>query len=162
MKERKPSDSPLYLARLLVEKRSGAANAATILRFALGAAIAPVFVRLGLCGWHWGMEAATFPLAADVWLTRRFALAGLRALPERSDDAPADVSVWSQVKFTVPLSVGERLSSILQTRKRCKRSLREGGRPNQCQDYLASATRLPEKPTPYFRTWMPSASISAA
>ena len=102
----------LYLARLLVEKRSGAANTATMVRFALGAAIAPLFVRLGLCGYFWGNVAATLPLAVDVWLTRRFALAGLRALPETSEDAPQDVTAWAQCKFTVPLSIGGFMLSL--------------------------------------------------
>lgn len=102
----------LYLARLLVEKRSGAANLATMVRFGLGFAIAPVMVRLGLCGYAWGMAAATLPLVVDVWLTRRFALKGIRNLPDVSDDTPRDVSIWEQFKFTVPLSVGGLMLSL--------------------------------------------------
>ena len=93
-----------YLAQLLVEKRSGAANLATLARVGLALALAPLMIRLGLVGHAWGALAITLPLVAETWLTRRFALPGMRALV----DAPGaeTASVGEQLRFTMPLSFG--------------------------------------------------------
>jgi len=93
-----------YLAQLLVEKRSGAANLATLARIGLALALAPAMIRLGLVGHAWGALAITLPLVAETWLTRRFALPGMRALA----DAPGaeTASVGEQFRFTMPLSFG--------------------------------------------------------
>ena len=93
-----------YLAQLLVEKRSGAANLATLARVGLALALAPAMIRLGLVGHAWGALAITLPLVAETWLTRRFALPGMRALA----DAPGaeTASVGEQFRFTMPLSFG--------------------------------------------------------
>ena len=93
-----------YLAQLLVEKRSGAANLATLARVALALVLAPAMVRLGLAGHAWGTLAITLPIVLETWLTRRFALPGMRALA----DAPGaeTASVGEQLRFTVPLSFG--------------------------------------------------------
>ena len=93
-----------YLAQLLVEKRSGAANLATLARVGLALALAPAMIRLGLVGHAWGALAITLPLVAETWLTRRFALPGMRALA----DAPGaeTASVGEQLRFTMPLSFG--------------------------------------------------------
>ena len=93
-----------YLAQLLVEKRSGAANLATLARIGLALALAPTMIRLGLVGHAWGAFAITLPLVAETWLTRRFALPGMRALA----DAPGaeTASVGEQLRFTMPLSFG--------------------------------------------------------
>jgi len=93
-----------YLAQLLVEKRSGAANLATLARVGLALALAPAMIRLGLVGHAWGALAITLPLVLETWLTRRFALPGMRALA----DAPGaeTASVGEQFRFTMPLSFG--------------------------------------------------------
>lgn len=93
-----------YLAQLLVEKRSGAANLATLARVGLALALAPAMIRLGLTGHAWGALAITLPLVLETWLTRRFALPGMRALA----DAPGaeTASVGEQLRFTMPLSFG--------------------------------------------------------
>ena len=93
-----------YLAQLLVEKRSGAANLATLARIGLALVLAPAMIRLGLVGHAWGALAITLPLVAETWLTRRFALPGMRALA----DAPGaeTASVGEQFRFTMPLSFG--------------------------------------------------------
>lgn len=93
-----------YLAQLLVERRSGAANLATLARVALALALAPAMVRFGLTGHAWGTLAITLPIVLETWLTRRFALPGMRAL----DDAPGaeTASVGEQLRFTIPLSFG--------------------------------------------------------
>ena len=93
-----------YLAQLLVEKRSGAANLATLARVGLALALAPAMIRLGLVGHAWGALAITLPLVLETWLTRRFALPGMRALA----DAPGaeTAAVGEQFRFTMPLSFG--------------------------------------------------------
>ena len=93
-----------YLAQLLVEKRSGAANLATLARVGLALALAPAMIGLGLVGHAWGALAITLPLVLETWLTRRFALPGMRALA----DAPGaeTASVGEQLRFTMPLSFG--------------------------------------------------------
>ena len=93
-----------YLAQLLVEKRSGAANLATLARVGLALVLAPAMIRLGLVGHAWGALAITLPLVLETWLTRRFALPGMRALA----DAPGaeTASVGEQFRFTMPLSFG--------------------------------------------------------
>ena len=93
-----------YLARLLIEKRSGAANLATLARVALALALAPAMIRTGLTGHAWGALAITLPVALETWLTRRFALPGMRAL----EDGPGaeTASVGEQLRFTIPLSFG--------------------------------------------------------
>ena len=93
-----------YLAQLLVEKRSGAANLATLARVGLALALAPTMVRLGLTGHAWGALAITLPLALETWLTRRFALPGMRAL--RDGPGAETASVGEQLRFTIPLSFG--------------------------------------------------------
>ena len=93
-----------YLAQLLVEKRSGAANLATLARVGLALALAPTMVRLGLTGHAWGAFAITLPLVLETWLTRRFALPGMRAL--RDGPGAETASVGEQLRFTVPLSFG--------------------------------------------------------
>ena len=80
-----------WLARLLIEKRSGAANLATLARVALALALAPAMIRLGLAGHAWGALAITLPVALETWLTRRFALPGVRAL--RDDPGAETASV---------------------------------------------------------------------
>jgi hypothetical protein len=93
-----------YLAQLLVEKRSGAANLATLARLALAFVLAPPMIRLGLTGHAWGALAITLPVALETWLTRRLALPGMRAL---SDEPGAETaSVGEQLRFTIPLSFG--------------------------------------------------------
>lgn len=93
-----------YLARLLVEKRSGAANLATMARIALAMAIAPPMIRLGLTGHAWGAVAITLPVALEAWLTRHFALPGMRALTD--EEGAEKASVAEQLRFTIPLSFG--------------------------------------------------------
>lgn len=93
-----------WLARLLIEKRSGAANLATLARVALALALAPAMIRLGLAGHAWGALAITLPVALETWLTRRFALPGVRAL--RDDPGAETASVGEQLRFTIPLSFG--------------------------------------------------------
>ena len=93
-----------YLAQLLVEKRSGAANLATLARVGLSLALAPAMVRLGLTGHAWGALAITLPLVLETLLTRRFALPGMRALRDGPDAETA--SVGEQLRFTIPLSFG--------------------------------------------------------
>jgi len=93
-----------YLAQLLVEKRSGAANLATLARVGLALALAPSMIRLGLVGHAWGALAITLPLVLETWLTRRFALPGMRALADAPDAETA--SVGEQFRFTMPLSFG--------------------------------------------------------
>ena len=91
-----------YLAQLLVEKRSFGANLATLAR--VGLALAPAMVRLGLTGHAWGAFAITLPLVLETWLTRRFALPGMRAL--RDGPGAETASVGEQLRFTIPLSFG--------------------------------------------------------
>lgn len=93
-----------WLARLLIEKRSGAANLATLARVALALALAPAMIRLGLAGHAWGALAITLPVALETWLTRRFALPGVREL--RDDPGAETASVGEQLRFTIPLSFG--------------------------------------------------------
>ena len=93
-----------YLAQLLVEKRSFAANLATLARVGLALALAPAMVRLGLTGHAWGAFAITLPLVLETWLTRRFALPGMRAL--RDGPGAETASVGEQLRFTIPLSFG--------------------------------------------------------
>ncbi|MBR1836668.1 MAG: hypothetical protein IJ783_05215 [Kiritimatiellae bacterium] len=100
----------MYLARLLVEKRTGRANLATMARIALGIAISPVFVRAGLTGYRWGVVAMTVPVYLEFFLTRLFAMPGLRALEDPPDAERA--SAMQQLRFTVPLSFGGLMLSI--------------------------------------------------
>lgn len=93
-----------WLARLLIEKRSGAANLATLARVALALSLAPAMIRLGLAGHAWGALAITLPVALETWLTRRFALPGVREL--RDDPGAETASVGEQLRFTIPLSFG--------------------------------------------------------
>lgn len=93
-----------YLSQLLVDKRSGAANAATLARIALSFALAPAMVALGATGHAWGALAITLPVALEAWLTRRFAIPAVMALPDGPDLEKA--SVAEQFKFTLPLSLG--------------------------------------------------------
>lgn len=94
----------MYLARLLIEKRSGAANLATMARIALSVALSPLFVKLGLCGHRWGVVAMTLPVMLELFLTRQFALPGLKSLGDPPEVEKA--SAWEQLRFTIPLSFG--------------------------------------------------------
>lgn len=100
----------MYLARLLIEKRSDKANLATMGRIALSIALSPLFVNAGLTGWFWGVVAMTLPVMLELALTRRFALPGLRALDDPPDAEKA--SAMEQLRFTVPLSFGGLLLSV--------------------------------------------------
>lgn len=94
-----------YLAQLLVDKRSGAAILATFARIVLSFAIAPAMIRFGMTGHAWGALAITVPVVLETWLTRRFALPGIRALPDELPGA-GKCTVAEQLRFTLPLSLG--------------------------------------------------------
>ena len=100
----------MFLARLLMTKRSDLANFATMARIALSVALSPLFVRTGLVGYRWGVVAMTLPVLLEFLITRHFALPGLRALddPEGAEKA----SVWEQLRFTIPLSFGGLMLSV--------------------------------------------------
>lgn len=100
----------MFLARLLIEKRSGMANLATMARIALSVALSPVFVRTGLVGYRWGVVAMTLPVLLEFLLTRQFALPGLKTLEDPPDAERA--SAMQQLRFTVPLSFGGLMLSV--------------------------------------------------
>ena len=100
----------MYLARLLIEKRSSMATLATMARIALSIALSPLFVRTGLVGYKWGVVAMTLPVFLEFVLTRQFALPGLRTLEDPPDAERA--SSMEQLRFTVPLSFGGLMLSI--------------------------------------------------
>ena len=98
----------IFLARLLIEKRSDLANIATMARIALALALAPLFQRIGFVGW--GVVAMTLPVLLEFLITRQFALPGLRRLEDPPDAECA--SAMQQLRFTVPLSFGGLMLSI--------------------------------------------------
>ena len=100
----------MYLARLLIEKRSGMANLATMARIALSVSLWPLFVHTGLVGYKWGVVAMFLPVLLEFVLTRRFALPGLRALEDPPDAEKA--SAMQQLRFTIPLSFGGLMLSV--------------------------------------------------
>ena len=100
----------ISLVALYNEKKSAAANNATLIRIAATAALAYVFVRCGLVGHHWGMFAMTVPVFGELFLTRRFARGPVAALADAPGDEPA--SLRKQLEFSMPLSIsGVLLSS---------------------------------------------------
>ena len=100
----------MFLARLLMEKRSDLANFATMARIALSLALSPIFVHTGLVGWFWGVVAMTLPVLLEFLVTRQFALPGLRTLEDPPDAERA--SVAELLRFTVPLSFGGLMLSV--------------------------------------------------
>lgn len=100
----------MFLARLLIEKRSDLANLATMARIALAVLLSPVFVRIGLTGYRWGVVAMTLPVLLEFLITRHFAMPGLRTLGDPPEAERA--SVMQQLRFTVPLSFGGLMLSV--------------------------------------------------
>lgn len=82
---------------------SMAANLATMFRIVVTAAAAPLFVKAGWTGPYWGCVAITAPVYLEMLLARKFAARYIKALPHA--EAPA-ASVFRQLRFTLPLSIG--------------------------------------------------------
>lgn len=87
------------------EHKTGMANAATILRILLTAAIAPVFYWCGLVGWRWGCFCLSLPVlleaAVMTWLARPY----VRLLPNRTPGEKR-VTTGGVFLFNIPLSLG--------------------------------------------------------
>jgi len=86
---------------------SGKANNATFLRILVTLACSAAFPRGGLTGPDWGLFALTFGVIVETLVTWWYARPFVRDLPEceQFDLQPQD-SLFTQLRFTVPLSLG--------------------------------------------------------
>ncbi|MBQ7666758.1 MAG: hypothetical protein IJS46_02050 [Kiritimatiellae bacterium] len=100
----------MYLARLLIEKRSDLSNIATMARIAFSIALSPLFVRLGCVGYKWGVVAMFLPVLLEFVITRHFAMPGIRTLGDPPEAERA--SAMDQLRFTIPLSFGGLMLSV--------------------------------------------------
>lgn len=81
------------------------ANAATLLRIAITAALSPLFYALGLVGWRWGCVCLTLPVfmeAGMMWLVGR---PYVRRLPMKLR-GEGKVTAAKVFLFNIPLSLG--------------------------------------------------------
>ncbi len=99
-----------YLVPLYNEKRSGLANSATMARIFITACLSPLFVKLGLTGYAWGLVAMTLPVFGEVYLAKAFAQRILANLKDNESDEKAPLA--KQLHFTIPLSFGGIMLSI--------------------------------------------------
>lgn len=96
---------------LLDNLQSAKANAGTLIRVAATIVLAAVFPRLGLVGPYWGLAVLTFGIFIELLVTWLFARPYVKSL-ENAPRAAENVSVSSQFKFTLPLSLGGFLLSL--------------------------------------------------
>ena len=83
------------------------ANLATLVRITLTFAFAVVFPRLGWTGPDWGLFALTVPVILEWLLSEAFAVKYGRKLESGASDG-----VMTQLRFTLPLSVGSCLLAV--------------------------------------------------
>ena len=99
-----------YIVPLYNEKKSGLANTATIVRIFVTACLSPLFVKIGLTGYIWGLVAMTIPVFGEVYLTKLFAKPILADLKDSESDE--NVPLTKQLRFTIPLSFGGIMLSL--------------------------------------------------
>lgn len=87
---------------------SMSANFATMIRIMITAAAAPLFVKAGWTGPEWGCVAITCPIFLEMAIARKMASRHLRALPRATEPA---ATVFQQLRFTLPLSIGGLLQA---------------------------------------------------
>ena len=83
------------------------ANLATVARIALTFAFTVTFPRLGWTGPDWGLLALTIPVVLECLLSDMFAVKYERRL-----ESGASGGVMTQLRFTLPLSVGSCLLAV--------------------------------------------------
>lgn len=87
------------------EHRTGMANAATILRIVLTAAIAPLFYGCGLVGWQWGCVCLSLPVLLEAGVMMWIARPSMQRLPLRTSGERRP-TLGRIFMFNIPLSLG--------------------------------------------------------
>lgn len=87
------------------EHETSVANAATVMRIVITAAVAPLFRWAGLVGWQWGMVCFTLPVLLEASVMWFIARSYVRALP-RKLAGMGKVTAMKVFFFTIPLSLG--------------------------------------------------------
>jgi len=86
---------------------SGKANNATFIRILVTLACSAAFPRFGLTGPDWGLFALTLGVIVETVVTWWYARPFVRDLPECEQfDLQSSDSLFTQLRFTVPLSLG--------------------------------------------------------
>lgn len=87
------------------EHRTGMANAATILRIIVTAAIAPIFYWCGLVGWQWGCVCLSLPVLLEAAVMMWIARPSMARLPLRNSGERRP-TLGRVFLFNIPLSLG--------------------------------------------------------